>query len=405
MKIALVTDSYPPEIRSASHLMQELAEQLQLRGNEIYVLTTYPQYNLADEVNVHNLHEYSDENGIKVLRARTLPHHKVNFIIRGIAQLSMSFLLLRKLKKYIKDDIDAVIVYSPPVTLARIGAFLKAKYNARYILNVQDIFPQNAIELGVLRNKLVIRFFESIEKKAYAAADQIIVHSEGNKNFLLARKSIDGHKVCIVPNWVDIRPHAKAKQTGKFREKYGLKDKFIFLFAGVMGPSQGLDFMIKAAERVKTNPDIRFLFVGDGTEKQKLREMTNSYNLQNVVFAPFVSKQEYPELLKEVNVGLVCLTSRNKTPVVPGKILGYMAAGIPVVAFLQKESDAHTLIKDADCGYSIVHGDLENATKLIMKVYSERDKLEQLGTNGTKYVSQVFSIEKIVEKIAGLLRD
>ena len=133
--------------------------------------------------------------------------------------------------------------------------------------------------------------------------------------------------------------------------------------------------------------------------------MANSYGLQNVIFAPFVSKQEYPELLKDVDIGLVCLTSKNKTPVVPGKILGYMAAGVPVVAFLQEESDAHMLIRDANCGYSVVYGDPEKAAKLIMQVYAERDKFKQLGANGIKYASEVFSIEKAIEKIEGILRN
>jgi len=403
MNILLVTDSYPPEIRSASHLMQELAEQLQLTGNKVSILTSYPQYNLSDEVDTSGLREYSDENGVEVLRVKTLPHHKVNFVVRGVAQLSMPYLLLRKVKEYIKDNIDAVLVYSPPITLARIGSFLKARYNATFILNVQDIFPKNAVDLGVLRSKWLIRFFENIEKKAYAAATRVIVHSEGNKEFLMTQKGIDEQKVHVVPNWVDVRSYAEAEQAGKFRQKYGLKDKFVFLFAGVIGPSQGLDLVIEVAKEVRVNRDISFLFVGDGTEKPKLEEMANSYGLQNVIFAPFVSKQEYPELLKDVDIGLVCLTSKNKTPVVPGKILGYMAAGVPIVAFLQKESDAHMLIRDANCGYSVVYGDPEKAAKLIMQVYVERDKLKQLGANGIKYASEVFSIEKAVEKIERLL--
>ena len=403
MKILLVTDSYPPEIRSASHLMQELAEQLQLRGHEVYVLASQAQYNLSDEDGVADLPEYSDENGIKVLRVKTLPHHKVNFVVRGIAQLSMPYFFLRSFKKYIKAEINAVIVYSPPITLARVGDYLKRKLNARFVFNVQDIFPQNAIDLGILKNKLAIKFFERIERNAYAVADQIIVHSEGNREFLLARKKIDKHKLHVVPNWVNVRPYAEAKQTGKFRERYGLKDKFIFLFAGVIGPSQGLDLIIKAAKRLEENRDIRFLFVGDGTERQRLEKMASEYGLGNVIFAPFVSKQEYPELLKEVDVGLVCLTSKNKTPVVPGKILGYMAAGIATLAVLQAESDAHKLIRDAECGYSMMHGDCEKAVELITEVFLRKDKLGQLGANGRKYVSEAFSIEKIVDQISALL--
>jgi glycosyltransferase involved in cell wall biosynthesis len=206
----------------------------------------------------------------------------------------------------------------------------------------------------------------------------------------------------VVHNWIDALPYAQTVPTGEWRRRYGLNGKFVLLFAGVMGPSQGLDFVIEVADRVKANADIFFLFAGDGAEKPRLQEMAGRLGLGNVLFGPFVSKQEYPELLKDVDVGLVSLSGKNKTPVVPGKILGYMAAGIPVLAFLQRQSDAHGLISDAECGYSAVYGDFEKATNLIARMYEHRSESKRLGANGAKYVSEVFSLEKAVEKIEAL---
>lgn len=402
MKILLLTDSYPPEIRSASHLMQELAEELTRRRHRVYVVTAYPGYNLAETADVSRLPEYSEENGVKVLRVKTLPHHLVGRVVRGVAQLTMPYLFLKKIEACVKDKADVVIVYSPPITLARVGVALKSKFNARFLLNVQDIFPQNAIDLGMLKNKWLIRFFESMEKKAYATADEVLVHSHGNREFLASQKNVEPHRVHVVHNWVDVSFYADAERTGRFRRRYGLDGEFLFVFAGVMGPSQGLDLVIKVAERVKKNSDIRFLFVGDGTEKPKLEKMVKNLGLRNVIFAPFVDKREYPQLLKDADVGLVSLTDRNRTPVVPGKILGYMAAGIPVLAFLQKQSDAHELIRDVSCGYSTAYGNLQKAADLVLEMYEQRDTLKHLGTNGAKYASEVFSIEKAVDKVEAL---
>ena len=403
MNILLVTDSYPPEVRSASHLMQELAEGLKERGYKITVVTSYPQYNLTEEFKNKVFPEFSVENGIEIKRVKTLPHHNVNFIVRGISQLTMPYIFFSKIKKYFKDKFDTVIVYSPPLPLAVVGNMVKKKYGSKLILNIQDIFPQNAIDLGIIKNPFLIKFFEWLERKAYKSADNITVHSQGNKNFLIHKKQVPTHKVYTLHNWVDINPYISINGAGSFRKKYGVEDKFIFLFAGVIGPSQSLDLIIKAANNFKNIQDICFLIVGDGMEKDKLMKMAEGYSLKNIMFQPFVSKEEYPKLVKDADVGVVCLTSMNKTPVVPGKILGYMAASIPVVAFLNIESDGHKIIKEAQCGYSEVSDDPMKATEMILKIYNERDKLKQYGENGFKYLSNNFAKDVCIDHLEKLL--
>lgn len=397
MNILLITDSYPPEIRSASHLMKELAEGLKEHGFTVYVATSYPQYNLAEEQKYQNYPDYNQEDGINIIRIKTLPHHKVNFIIRGIAQLTMSYIFKSKIKKYI-EKVDIVIVYSPPLPLASLGGQLKKLYNAKYILNVQDIFPQNAIDLGVLKNGFLIKFFQDMEKNAYKKADLIFVHSEGNLEFLKNKHPDLSKKFTVLHNWVDTKEFESIDETGKFRQLYDLKDQFVVLFAGVMGPSQGLDFVIEVAEKVKDLEDVVFLFVGDGMEKEKLENIAQNKGLKNVVFKPFVSTEEYPYLVKDCDVGLVSLTNKNKTPVVPGKILGYMAAGIPVLAFLNKESDGHFIIEQAKCGFSCEWGDIKNAENLIRTMYNQKEKKE-MGENGYQYVMENFDKDIIIEKL------
>ena len=127
--------------------------------------------------------------------------------------------------------------------------------------------------------------------------------------------------------------------------------------------------------------------------------MAEEYSLENVIFKPFVSKDEYPELVKDADVGLVCLSSMNKTPVVPGKILGYMAASIPVVAFLNKESDGHQIIKDADCGYSEISDNVEKTVETIKKIYNERNRLKEYGENGFSYVKENFERNACINRL------
>ena len=402
MNILLITDSYPPEIRSASHLMQELAEELNRKGHNVTVITSYPKYNLSEENKDQVFSKCSIENKIKVIRLKTPSHHKVNFNYRGFAQLIMPFVFFFKGRKYLESNIDVVIVYSPPLPLAILGIIIKKLYNARFILNIQDIFPQNAIDLGILTNKILILFFEWIEMLAYNFADKITVHSEGNLHFLLDRKKISNEKLSVLHNWVDIKMFENIKRTGKFRKKYGLEGKFIFLFAGVIGPAQELDFVIEIANKIKDKKEICFLIVGDGTKRNHLINLAQKYNLNNVVFKDFVSKTEYPELVKDADLGLVCLSSKNNTPVVPGKILGYMSASVPIIAFLNKESDGHKIIREAKCGYSLISEDVDKAKDLILKIYNERNNLNEQGENGYKYVSLNFQKEFCLNKLEKL---
>jgi len=375
--------------------MQELAEGLVKRGFCVCVATTYPAYNLAEKSD-NDYPEVSLENGINVIRIKTLPHHKVNFIVRGLSQVTMPYLFLKKIKQYC-DKVDSVLVYSPPLPLSIVGEKVKKLFGAKYVLNVQDIFPQNAIDLGVLRNRLLISYFKRLEERAYREADIVTVHSEGNYNFLMERYPHLGNKLKVLHNWMDTQEFEGIQVNGAFRKKYSLENKFIVLFAGVMGPSQGLTFLLQVAEKVKEFSEIVFLLVGDGMEKEELVRKAELKGLQNVIFAPFVPKKEYPSLVKECNVGLVSLTNQNKTPVVPGKLLGYMAAGIPVLAFLNKESDGHAIVHKAQCGYSSIWGDTETAISNLLKLY--KDKSNTLGQNGFRYVKSHFSREEILEQI------
>ena len=322
MKILIVADVYPPEVSSAANLMVELAQGLKHRGHQVTVVTAYPKHYLTEAMKGQEFPERVEEHGVEVIRVKILPHHKVNFVLRGISQLTMPFLFFLKTRKYVSGKVDAAIVYSPPLPLGLIGKMLKYRYGAKIVLSLQDIFPQNAVDLGVMKNKIVIKFFELIEQIVYRTVDKITFHSEGGRNFLITKKHVPSEKIAMIPNWIDFAPFEKIANPISFRERYVLKDKFIILFAGILGPAQGAEFIVEVARRVSDLKDLVFLLVGDGMEKPKVEHLVKEHHLHNIVLKPFVSKEEYPSLVEDVDVGLVCLSSKNKTPFVPGKFLG-----------------------------------------------------------------------------------
>lgn len=396
MRILIITDAYPPEVRSSSHLMKEMADGFRERGHTVYIATSAPSHNLAGNSTSSTV---SVEDEITVIRTKVLPHHNVSFIQKGISQLLLPFLFFRNIKKNIREKIDVVFVHSPPLPLATAAYLVKKRYGAKFCLNVQDFFPQNAVDLGVLKNKFLIRFFERMERNAYRNCDFIVTPSEGHKKFLIEKRNVPAGKISVVSHWIDPKPFLAAKRTGKFRKLYGLENKFIFLFGGVFGPSQGLTMFIEIANRLKKHHDLVFLFVGDGSEKNNLVALADSYGLTNVVFKPLVSKEEYPELVKDADVGILSLTSDNTTPAVPAKLMGYMMAGIPILAFLHPISDGISIVKEAHCGFAVVSDDTLNMTRLTERIYLEKEKLTSYGKNALKYALHHFTKEVCVRKL------
>ena len=405
MRFLLITDSYPPEIRSTSQILYDLVRELKKRGYEVSVITTKPRYNLSSEDSGKKYKLITEENGVKVIRIDTPSIHKVNYLKRGVVTLMLPLIFYRAIKKEVKERPDVIFVYSPPLTLGLSGVWAKRYFSSKLIFNVQDIFPQNAVDLGILKSPLIIKFFELIEKWIYRRADIISVHSEGNKQFLLNRENQSGEKIRIVYNWIDLSRFKNVSINRDFRTEYGLESKFVILFAGVLGPSQGLYNIIDIAKKIEEKDRIHFLFVGDGSEKERLEEKVNSENIKNVSFYPFVDKDIYPELLKSVDVGLVSLSSKNKTPVVPGKLLGYMAAELPILAVLNKESDGHDIIKKAGCGFSLIPEDKEGIINSILKLESDKELREKFGERGQTFAENNFSKETCVDKYEDIFKE
>lgn len=404
MRILLLTDSYPPEIRSTSQIMYDFAEELKERGYEVSLITTKPRYNLTKEKSRLTYDLVTDENGVRVVRIDVPSLHKTNYLKRGIASLILPFLFYHHIKKEVSERPDVIFVYSPPLTLGIAGIWAKKHFNSKLVFNVQDIFPQNAIDLGILKNPLLIKFFEWLEEYIYKRANVITVHSEGNRKFLLDKKKQPDYKVKIVYNWINYERFKNVSSQKNFRSIFGLESKFIILFAGVVGPSQGLDVVVDVAKELQDNPEIHFLIVGDGTEKEKLTEKIRNLGLENISFHSFIEEKDYPKLLKEADVGLVSLSAKNKTAVVPGKLMGYMAAGLPVLAVLNKESDGHQIIKAAECGFGLFPQDKKGIINAVLELKSNKKLREQFGENGRIFAQKNFARDDCVDKYENIFK-
>lgn len=399
MKILIITDCYPPEVRSSSHLMVELASELAFRGHEVYVVTGMPDRDLMLKSQIPLVSPYTLEAAVHVLRVKTPSNHNVGYIRRAFAELIMPLLFFIQIKKHRFDRVDVVLSYSPPLLLSLLGHALKSS-KRRFVLNVQDLFPQNAIDLGIIKSKWVIALFQAIEKFLYQSADCVTFHSESNLSDVKSRlPSLNHAKFRVLANWVDVSPFLKPSKSN-YRSMYRLhQNQFVILFAGVMGPSQDLMRILELAQSLHDLHDVVFLLVGDGSEKKRLIAYANQKNITNVVFKDFVSKDEYPSLVSACDVGLVSLSCKNTTPVVPGKILGYMAAKKPILAFLHARSDAHALVHQARCGFTSLSDSISGMRETFMLCYQQRNNLPHMGVSGFDYLQHHYSVSHCVDTL------
>jgi len=345
------------------------------------------------------------EGNVKVLRVNTLDIHLVGMIRRGIGVLLLPFTFIKTGKKYIDNQIDLIFVYSPPLTLSIAGRKLSKYFSAKCVLNVQDLFPQNAVDLGLMKNRVIIYVFKLIEKYAYRSSDYITVHSEGNMRIIRDNMNVSPDKIGIFHNWVDTNQVVQETYRDiDFRKQYSLSDNFVVIFGGVMGPAQGLDVVLSAAEYLG-GEKVTFLLIGDGTEKAKLQKLALERNLDNVVFQPFLDVHEYEALLKCVDAGLVTLSKGMKTPVVPGKLVSFMANKIPVIASVNEESDARKIIMDSKCGLVGDAGDGMKLADNILKLLNSPELSKQMGESGRDYVGEYMSKNGIIKKYIDLFHN
>ncbi|MCH8825882.1 MAG: glycosyltransferase family 4 protein [Chloroflexi bacterium] len=391
MRVLLITVDYPPTVKSAARLFSELAEDLTERGHHVSVLTSIPDRNLAESTTrKQRLYGRETLNGVRVHRVSGLPIGRNIPIVRGLEQFITAFVYL--LIGVFIGRHQAVIVYSPPLPLGLTGYALARIWGGRVIVNVQDLYPQTVIDLGLLKSRALKAVAHWMERFVYRHADAITVHSEGNLQYVV-RRGASAETVRVVHNWVDLDEVSPGPRDNQWRRDHNLDDTFVVSFAGTMGFAQGLEDILHIAHRLKEHEDIVFVMAGDGIFRQDLQDQAEAKGLTNVRFVPTQPPKEYVELLRASDVCLVPLSKDLKTPVVPGKLQSIMAAGRPAICWADPASDARRLIADANCGSFFPAGRHDHIAQAILELYRANGMAAEKGRNGRDYAEAHFGRE------------
>lgn len=335
-RIALVADVFPPLRSSGAVQMRDLAQEFARQGYQTTVMIPAPELDTDWRV------EYWE--GVQVLRLKAPQTKDVGYVRRTLGEFLMPFFMLRNLKKSALANIrwDGVVWYSPTIFLGPVASFLKKASCCRAYLIVRDIFPEWAVDMGIMRRGLPYYFFKIVERYQYSVANVIGVQTPGNVVYLDAWARKPGREVEVLQNWLAESP---VKGCSIRVAQTGLAGRKIFVYAGNMGIAQGMGLMLDLAERLRARDDIGFLFVGRGTDARRLRDDAQARELDNVAFFDEIDPSEVAGLYEQCHVGLVALDPRHKTHNIPGKFLSYMQAGLPVLASINPGNDLAALIE------------------------------------------------------------
>ncbi len=343
----------------------DLLRALRNNGHKIYTISPY-------EKRVGKETELIEENGVHYLYVKIGNLTKCNVIEKGISTLLIEKQFKDAIGKYYSNvKFDLVLYSTPPITLCNAIEYVKKRDNAKTYLLLKDIFPQNAVDLGMLSKSgakgILYKYFRNKEKKLYALSDRIGCMSQANVDYVIKHNSdVPPNKVEVCPNCIEpIDMSVSEEQRIAIRQKYGIPlDKKVFVYGGNLGKPQGIPFLINCL-RAANDTGAYFLIVGDGTEYSKLEAFVNQEKPEHVKLMKRLPKEDYDAMVGSCDVGMLFLDHRFTIPNFPSRLLSYMQAKLPVLAVTDPNTDVGKVIVDGGFGWWCESNDVEGVKECI----------------------------------------
>jgi colanic acid biosynthesis glycosyl transferase WcaI len=399
MRIFIHTMYYLPEFGSAPILMNELATQLARNGHAVEIVTTLPRppHNKGYE---GRFYVRETRTGFRAKRILTnfTRHHFGRLIAWSIYTL-YTMVHLAKVRRG-----DVVFLRLPPLQLGVTGILARFLRGARVMLNVQDIHPDLSIESGLLKNPLAIKAALGFEKWIYDGHRNIVVISDGFKRNLTA-KGVPPEKISVIPNWVDtefLKPLPKANPVS---EKYGLADKFVLLYSGIVSISSyaTLVRILDTAALLKDDPEILFVIVGEGFKANDLQAKAAELDLPNVLRLPFQPYRDVPQMMASADVLLVPLDKEKSLLSVPSKFYNYVAAGRPVLGLAHENSEVFQIIRETRCGLCAPPDDPAMIAAAVRALKKDAAGRAAMGANGRAYALKNVAKDLVLKMVEELM--
>jgi glycosyltransferase involved in cell wall biosynthesis len=397
VKITFLCQYFPPEMGAPSARTFEHARHWASLGHEVTVVTGFPNHPtgiIRPEYRGYFIRRERVE-GINLLRTWVYVAPNKGFVRRVLNFLSF-FCSSLTLGALLTKRPDVVVGTSPQFFCAVAAYLLSCIKRVPFVFEVRDIWPQSAVELGALRNRLLIRTLEAIELFLYRRAALIVPVAESTRPYLIS-KGIAPEKIKIIPNGIDARYLAQASTPPEsIRAELGLEGKYIVSYIGTHGMSHALDVVLRAAKMLSEDPAVHLLFIGEGAEKENLKRLASDLKLQNVTF---LNEQPRDRLLAFYRASNVSLVPLRRLPifekVLPSKLFELMGAGCPLICSV--EGEAARLVERAEAGLCIEPENAEALLAAIKRLRAEPELAQQLSAHGERFVKAHYLRSALAE--------
>jgi len=382
MKVLLIHQAFVSFGEAGGTRHYELAKYCAQRGIRFNIITSPVSY-LTGRMN--KLRE-EPSPGIEVIRASTVSMHHKSYFWRVLAFVIFMFTSIwRGLRIH---NIDLVMGTTPPIFQAASAWLISAVKRKPFLLEIRDLWPEFAIDMGLLKNRFIIWTSKRLEHFLYYHADLLLVNSPAYRDYLLEHGVIP-EKIYFIPNGVDLKLFDIGNNK-KFRDQIGLEDKYLLVYAGALGLANDIDTLLQAMLLLRAYPEIHLVLAGDGKEKGRLQEWVRQNGLINISFLGAIPKAEIPILLYEADACVAILKNiKMFRTTYPNKIFDYMAAGKPVI--LAIDGVIREVVERAQCGVFVPPGDSSHMASEILYLFRHPHEAHSMGENGRSHVEQYFN--------------
>lgn len=404
LRLIVLCPHFAPDIAPTGVVMTRIVEELARRGHELHVITAVPWYREHRVEPGFETKWWSVERTTwgTVTRVNPFPgKSKSNIFRRAIGFVLFSVLVgLCGLRAGGKGRVDGVLAMSPPLTLGVTGWLVRVVRGGRLVFNIQDVFPDAAIETGAISNPVIITLARWLEKFSYRRSDLVVLLSEDladNVRTKFGRR--DHHRVRVIPNFVDTQAITPSTRNNTYRSELGIGDEPVVMYAGNVGYSQSLDLMIDAA---KALPEVFFVINGDGSARPSLEQRARG--LSNVRFVDYQPIERLNEVLAAADVHVVPLRKGLAKVSVPSKSYSVLAAGRALLAAIDPGTEIPRLLSESGGGVAVAPDDPAAFIGALREMLADRDQLAAMGRGGREWVERHVSPSGVASAYESLFR-
>ncbi len=405
MNILIICPHFAPDVAPTGEVITSIATELASRGHQLHIVTSLPWYEhhqIEEGWSGRIVREQRTDWG-HITRVHPFPTDKRNIPARALAFGGFT-VLTSVVGVASRPKPDVVLAMSPPLTLGLAGWSAARARRVPFVFNIQDVFPDVAVELGVINSPTIIRVASWLERFTYLRSDAVTVLSDDLRDNVRAKVgAARADRVRVIPNFVDTDRIRPADRDNSYRREFGLTGKTVVMYAGNVGFSQSLDLVVDAAAALAHEPDLVFVINGGGSARPDLER--RAAGSPNVRFVDMQPKDRLPEVLAAADIHVVPLRRGLARSSVPSKMYSILAAGRPIVASVDPGTEVATVVERAGAGVAVAPDDPEAFTKAVARLVTDPDESRRMGAAGRAFVERWASPAAIAAQYEALFEE